>query len=113
MSRSDVVAAIEEVLEAERALVLSGELVALEQLADRKEALLGALTASTVDPAALTRLRAALERNARVLSAAGQGIRHAIERVQQLNDPAPLVTYDGLGRRSEIEAAQPSVSRSA
>jgi flagellar biosynthesis/type III secretory pathway chaperone len=113
MGKVDVVAALEDLLEAERALVLTGDVGALEQLAGRKEALLAALAGAEVTPAALERLRLGLDRNARVLSAAGQGIRDAIERVRQLADPAPLVTYDGQGRRSEIEAPSPSVSRSA
>jgi hypothetical protein len=75
MGKVDVVAALEDLLEAERALVLTGDVGALEQLAGRKEALLAALAGAEVTPAALERLRLGLDRNARVLSAAGQGIR--------------------------------------
>lgn len=113
MHKPDLVDALEELLDAERDLVLAGEILKLEHLAGQKESLLAHLAGARPDSASLTRIRQDLDRNARILTAAGQGIRHALERVRDLADPAPLATYDGHGRRSEIEAPEPSVSRSA
>ena len=113
MPKADLIDALEDLLEAERGLLLAGEIQDLERLAERKQSLLAQLAGANPDAASLAALRRQLDRNARILTAAGQGIRHAIERVRQLADPAPLATYDGAGRRSEIEAPKPSVSRSA
>jgi flagellar biosynthesis/type III secretory pathway chaperone len=113
MARTDTYGALADLLEAEREKLLAGDLLGLERLVDRKQSLLTRLSRTEPDPVALSGLRRDLDRNARLLAAAGQGIRDAIDRVRQLAEPAPLFTYDGTGRRREIEATAPSVSHSA
>jgi flagellar biosynthesis/type III secretory pathway chaperone len=100
---TDVIEALEDLLEAERTGLLAGDLDRVLRLAGRKQALLSRLPDSSGDLARLDRLRRSAARNAGLLAAAAQGVRAAAERVRNLIEgPAPLTTYDGSGRRQSL-----------
>jgi hypothetical protein len=101
------------VLEAERLCLVGGALDGLSRLALRKEALLAGLRPGTAAEPGLSRLRGALARNARLLSAAAQGVRDADSRLRGLIDGPGLETYDGSGNRRTLAEARPSLSRNA
>jgi flagellar biosynthesis/type III secretory pathway chaperone len=107
----EAVERLDELLERERELLRAGDLGPLADLAEHKQRLMAAIPAS--DSADLDRLRAAVARNGRLLAAAAQGVKDAGNRLRQLTAGPDLVTYDGKGRRQQINPAKPSVSRNA
>ena len=114
MTASTDLDALEDLLDAERHLLLSGKVDGLADLAERKERLIASLTVSgRGDAAALARLDPALRRNGRLLAAAAQGLRDAGSRLRHLRGDPELVTYDDKGRRATVDATTPTVVRNA
>lgn len=107
------IAELEALLEDERELLRRGAIESLARLAQRKAGLLAGLSAQAPDAAAYTRIRRALERNGRMLAAAGEGLRDAAARLRQLREGEALVTYDDCGRKRTLAGAGPTVSRNA
>ncbi|MEM9708754.1 MAG: hypothetical protein AAF871_08165 [Pseudomonadota bacterium] len=105
--------ALEDLLERERALLLSGSLDGLARLADEKTRLLTKAPLGS-DPRRVARLRWLAERNGKLLEAAAKGIRSVAARLQAVRDgPEPLSTYGSDGGRHQIGPARRSVEKRA
>lgn len=116
MSRSDPVAALERLLEQERAALLSGDLAQLPKFIAGKERLLLLLeqAAARPDAAALDRLRARAMANQLLLDAALRGVRAARARLETARSGGPaLSTYDARGKAESHAPARPGVERRA
>jgi hypothetical protein len=88
--------------------LLRGDLAALAGLTEAIEA-----QADTPprDRAAAERLRAKADRNARLLQAAGRGVRAARARLGDIATGPVLTTYDARGHRESIAAVDPAAAR--
>jgi flagellar biosynthesis/type III secretory pathway chaperone len=115
MSRNDPIAALERLLERERAALLAGDLAQLPALIAGKERLLPALEhAARPEAAALDRLKARAEANQVLLDAALHGVRAARARLETARSGGPaLSTYDARGKAESHAPARPSVERRA
>ncbi|MDJ1008284.1 MAG: hypothetical protein QNJ13_10720 [Paracoccaceae bacterium] len=105
--------AFEDLLDQERALLLSGSLDGLGRIAELKTGLAAHLrnAAGNQD---LGRLKRKAQRNTRLLEAAGAGIRSVLRRVDALrNGPAPLSTYAADGQRTTLGGTSASLERRA
>ena len=85
-------------LEAERQLLLSGDLEALAKLADRKISLQEKLSKKKLDTQVLDRIQRQARRNEILLQAALEGIKLATERVKAAQSPSAFSTYQKDGR---------------
>lgn len=105
---------IEELLEDERTALLSGDLAALDGIAQRKEALLEDLAWARPASDALKSLRRKAERNAELLEAATKGLRAAMRRVAEIRRAnGPLRTYGQDGAEQTLGAQAGSFERRA
>lgn len=97
----ELIDALDDLLEQERAALLKGELDRLGQLLSQKEALIGRINASHVsEQAGLAGLHDKLTRNQALLSSAMEGIRAVANRMADLRDVRRgLKTYDRSGRK--------------
>ena len=87
----------------ERAAIRSGDLAGLPAFADRKAALAEAIAESRPNNAMAARIDTALKRNARLLSAACDGIRAAQARLAALKDVRNgLSLYTAAGDRTTV-----------
>jgi hypothetical protein len=102
-------ARLESLLDQVVTALLSGDLAALSGLDVEIDAAVGALPA--LDAAAAKRLQRKAERNARLLQAAGRGLRAARERLAEVRSGPSLATYDALGRKSAITGPVPALGR--
>lgn len=107
--------ALNDLLDGERELILSGRLEELGRTIEQKERLFARL-ATNSNPLALDSLRQKLERNQALLRAAARGLEAAkttIARIARGGDP--LRTYDADGAASELvrRAHQPLMNRRA
>lgn len=108
--------ALDELLEAERAALLEGNLAELVGLADSKEHLISKLNETEhTDLDALQKLDRKVKRNQALLDSALDGIRTVARRLAALRRiRASLDTYDATGQRRSIEVdAERSVERRA
>lgn len=105
--------ALTDLLEKERAALLSGDIDALARLAPQKERILQSLDAA--DRPALEALHGKALRNQELIDSALQGIRDVTERLQALRlARRSLETYDRQGQRRSIDAtARPTVEKRA
>lgn len=96
---------LEALLDAERAALLKGDLVALTEMLAQKEALIGSLkTQSNSDLPVLQRLDTKLRRNQLLLNGALEGIREVAGRLATLRRMrGGLETYSSDGTRKHIE----------
>jgi hypothetical protein len=100
------ISALEELLDTEITAIQSADFTGLDAFADRKEALLAALTSGPApEPRAIERLRAKARRNAAALDAAGRGLRAAGRRMAELARAGRPETYDAGGRRKGLAPA--------
>ncbi len=107
-NRRDPATAMLDLLEAERRVLLEGQLSALGDLAARKERLLADLAGVRPGAATVQRLRQASERNAGLLAACGEGIRAARRLVEAaMAAPGPMTTYSADGRTTQLPAPGP------
>lgn len=108
--------ALDDLLETERAALLSGDLEGLTRLAASKEQLIQSLNATEqTDLEALSLLDSKVKRNQQLLDSALEGIRSVARRMGALRRiRASLDTYDATGQKQSIEVdATRSVERHA
>lgn len=91
---------LERLLEDTRLALLSGDLAALEGLAQACEAQLS--QGITTDAARLHRIREQAARNAALLTAASRGVSAARRRLRELSGADGFSTYDSAGRRGPM-----------
>lgn len=96
---------LDDVLEAERAALLSGNLDQIGRLLERKEALIEDLSAlERVETEALRNLSSKLKRNQDLLDSALEGIRTVAKRLATLRRVrSTLDTYDSNGAKKTID----------
>lgn len=97
---------LDQLLERERAALLSGELNRIEQLLEEKEALTLRLENWPVEkPPDLSKIRGKILRNQSLLSSARDGIQAVTARLSELRRVrSALDTYDRDGHRNRIVA---------
>jgi len=107
----DLMDDLDDLLETERAALLSGDLQKLTGLAKRKEALFDALNAiEHVQGDALSLLDVKIKRNQDLLNSALEGIRRVAKRMAAFRRVrASLETYDATGAKKVIDI-DPSTS---
>lgn len=111
---TDLIDALHDVLEAERAALREGALDKVARMAERKEALIVRIRAASPDPAALGPLQQALDRNRVLLSSAIDGLRAVGVRLNALSAArGRLETYDRAGRRQVSQTPGRSLERRA
>jgi len=111
---SAAIEALDDLLDHERRMILSGKIDGLLKLAPEKERLLTRLPAAVPDPVTLERLRAKVTRNQHLLTAAAHGIkaaRHRLEAVQARE--VNLRTYQRDGASTDLGRGAPGVNRRA
>lgn len=96
---------LDELLEKEREILLSGELEKLVEMLPNKEALIDALNHSELRGGeTLKRLDGKVRRNQLLLDSAMEGIRTVSRRLAALRRVRnSLETYDSKGRKQQIE----------
>lgn len=101
----DVIDALDDLLEAERDALLSGDLKKLTGLFKRKEALIDALNvAERFEGNELRLLDGKIKRNQELLNSALEGIRKVANRMAAFRRVrASLETYDAKGDRQVID----------
>lgn len=106
----DVVDALDDVLDAERAALLVGDLDEVGRLLERKETLIDQLAAlDEGERASLETLNKKVQRNQVLLDQALEGIRTVARRLAALRRVrSSLETYDEKGERHTIEMAPDS-----
>ena len=104
----DVIDALDDVLEAERSALLSGDLEKIGRLLERKEALIEQLSLlEEFEANALEKLTGKIKRNQVLLDQALEGIRSVASRLAALRRVrGSLDTYDANGARQTIDVQQ-------
>lgn len=106
--------ALEDLLDHERKLILSGQIDGLLRASQDKERLLARLVATGDDAAVFDRLRRKAERNQQLLAAAARGIKSAARRVEALKTTtASLRTYGRDGTAADLNITRGGVNRQA
>jgi flagellar biosynthesis/type III secretory pathway chaperone len=115
-THEDTLQSLEQLLNAERAALLAGDLEGLSEMISTKEALIGQLNdKGPGDIAAWQALDQQLKRNQLLLDGALDGIRAVAGRLAKLREmKGPLETYGADGLRHQIETdAQSTVEKRA
>lgn len=113
---SEVIDALDDVLETERSALLSGDLDAIGRLLDRKESLIEKLALlEATETASLEKLTDKIKRNQALLDQALDGIRTVANRLAELRRvKSSLDTYDASGAKRRIDMdAEASVEKRA
>ncbi|KIC45225.1 flagellar biosynthesis protein FlgN [Ruegeria sp. ANG-S4] len=99
---NELITALEEVLDLERAALVEGDLNRLKTMTPEKEKLIGAINELQVlNSADLIALQKKLERNQSLLNSAAEGIRSVANRMSELRKVRQeFSTYDADGQRS-------------
>ena len=106
--------ALEDHLDHERTLILSGKIDGLLRMSAEKERLMARLARNGDDDATLQRLRRKAERNQELLRAAARGMQSAARRIDKLrNADTGLRTYGRDGATAELTGARGGVNRHA
>ena len=114
MGRDAQLSRIEALLTEERAVLLSGKLTALPDLAADRDRLLAEIAQGTGDRARLQRLRTLALRNTELARAARDGVQAAIARLSAIRAAAgPIGSYSADGARVHIGADRPAFERKA
>ena len=101
-----------ELLHLERTALVRADFSTVNKHAARKEDLLLGLEGATISALRLRKLRAALEQNQTLYTAAIAGITAAQSRIKKLNDVrAGLSLYDQSGQISRIEGQISGVNK--
>jgi hypothetical protein len=100
---------LDDLLDQAFAALLAGDLAALSGLDARIVAAADALPA--LGQTAARRLQQKAERNARLLQAAGRGLRSARDRMAEILSGSCLSTYDVQGRKSALAGPARSLGR--
>ena len=106
MSRA---ADLRRLLEEEHRILVAGRLSDLDGLVARKEALLRALPETPPDQ--LKGLARLADRNARLLVAAGRGVKAALHQVKDARSGGALRTYDHTGAAKQHTGAKGGLER--
>ncbi|MEE4188852.1 MAG: flagellar biosynthesis protein FlgN [Roseobacter sp.] len=103
----DIIADLDDLLEAERAALLSGNLENIGRLLDRKEALIDEMSVlEAIPPGPLHQVTGKLRRNQDLLDHALEGIRSVATRLATLRRVREtLDTYDSNGTKKAIRIA--------
>lgn len=106
----DVIDALDDLLEAERAALLVGDLDEIGRLLERKETLIDELaTLEDAEAKPLEALNAKVKRNQALLDQALEGIRAVSKRLAELRRVRnSLETYDEKGERHKIDVSPDS-----
>ncbi|SNR49925.1 flagellar protein FlgN [Puniceibacterium sediminis] len=101
---TDIMAALDALLEEERSALLNGALDRIEDVMERKSALIDALAESGVDDVeTVSALQAKLGRNQALFDQALAGIRNVASRLSAMRHlRKTLETYDQHGRKSAL-----------
>lgn len=106
--------ALEDLLDHERKMILSGQIDGLLRASGEKERLLSRLPGAGENDQVIERLRAKAERNQQLLLSAARGIRSAARRVEALKTASTsLRTYGRDGAAAELSAVRRGVNRQA
>ena len=90
-----------DLLERERAMLLSGRLKDLQRLVSEKERVSERLRRVPLkSPNEARRLRSAADRNQRLITSAKRGLSEAIEQIRTAREPRSLTTYAADGEKS-------------
>jgi hypothetical protein len=100
---------LDGLLDATRDALLAGDLSALAGLGARVSAEMDRLPA--LDARDAQRLRTKAERNARLLQAAGRGLRAARDRMAEITSGPSLATYDRDGRMFRLAGPMQALGR--
>jgi len=104
---------IDEILDDERRILLTGDFEALEPLRARKAELLARLSESRegLDAEDYQRLTQKATRNQELLNSAARGIAHVRQRMQEIRDAhSGAPSYTAHGQRTG-QSAEPSITR--
>lgn len=105
---------LEDVLERERALLLSGDILGLQQLIPHKEYLLKNVVTQTLHPDAIERLKSLAARNQALLESCARGVQTAKARLQELQSvKQELRTYTEQGKNQMLSRGTSSFERRA
>ena len=104
-----LVSELDDILDEERRILLSGNLDMMKELVDRKEKVMDQLAdAEASDPQMLSSLNDKLKRNQALLDQALEGIRSVAKRLSALRRVRrSLDTYDARGEKKEIDMGKP------
>jgi len=106
--------ALEDHLDHERKMILSGQIDGLLRAGREKERLLTRLSGAGESEDVIRRIRRKAERNQELLMAAARGIKSAARRIDQLRTPAAsLKTYGRDGATAALTNARGGVNRQA
>jgi len=95
--------ALEDLLDKERAAILSGALEDMGRIAGEKEKVLDSHTLTAPDQETLDRVQRKAARNQQLLSAAIRGVRAVAARLDVMrNGPGEMNTYDSAGQRKTL-----------
>jgi hypothetical protein len=100
---------LEDLLDQAFAALLAGDLAALTGLDAQIDAAAGTLP--TLGEATARRLQRKAERNAKLLQAAGRGLRAARDRMADIVSGSRLTTYDAQGRKSALAGPTRALGR--
>ena len=108
LPNSKVIQQVEDVLVAERALLVSGDFKALERLEVDKEKVIAAIRPmSEKDLQELRHLRGLAEHNQQLFKQALKGIQDVSDRLESIRKVGETIdTYDHTGRRVSVETQQ-------
>lgn len=106
---TSLVADLDQILEEERRILLSGNLDQMVELVERKERVIDQLAeAEATDAEALGALNDKLKRNQALLDQALEGIRTVAKRLSALRRVRrSLDTYDARGEKQAIDMGKP------
>ena len=108
LPNSKVIQQVEDVLVAERALLVSGDFKALKRLEVDKEKVIAAIRPmSEKDLQELRHLRGLAEHNQQLFKQALKGIQDVSDRLESIRKLGETIdTYDHTGRRVSVETQQ-------
>ena len=105
---------LDRLLSDERRAVVAADFAALNELAERKESLLGRLDPNAIAPDEARQLKEQAERNGALLAAAARGVRSVLRRVGEIRSAnGPLKTYGEDGRQQTYESGSRSLEKRA
>jgi flagellar biosynthesis/type III secretory pathway chaperone len=81
---ANALSALEDLLDHEREIILTGKIGSFQRIAQDKERLLTRLAKVDADPETLQRVRAKAERNQELLVAAARGLKAATRRMEAM-----------------------------
>lgn len=101
----DITDALEDLLDKERAAILSGSLESMGRIAVEKERILDGNNLTAPNQGVLNKLRRKAARNQQLLSAAIRGVRAVSSRLDILrNGPGEMNTYNHKGQSTTLNS---------